>query len=171
MVWQLLEFIYNLFLTNNNLFYNLLSVLLPTMKKLFLKFFLLHCFLLLSGYTYLQAHVIQNEASHYLIKKSKNNQSDRLANIEKSHSNGTNFTAFEDDDDELKLRSTIDSDEEEKLISLKKYADVRNYFTTFFGNLCLKDSLQSTKKYFQDCKYSAYFTSQKWFIVFRVIRI
>lgn len=153
------------------MFYNLLSVLLPTMKKLFLKFFLLHCFLLLSGYTYLQAHVIQNEASHYLIKNSQNNQSDRLANIEKSHSNATNFTAFEGDDNELKLRSTIDTDEEEKIISLKKYADVRNYFTTFFWSLSHKDSFQSTKNYFQYCKYSTYFTSQKWFIVFRVIRI
>jgi len=141
------------------------------MKKLFIKFFLLHCILFLTGYNTLQAHVTQHEVCDATINKLQRNDFGKFEDANKCYKAATNFDLFDNEENKEKLRSIVDIDEEESVSSHKKKTGLNNYFTSVFCVQATADTTQSIKNGLSEIDHFCYFLSEKWFIVFRVIRI
>ena len=62
-------------------------------------------------------------------------------------------------------------EEKHEWISFKKFLDNSNYFTTVFYLLAFAYLCLFLKNRLPSCKHSIYFSSYKWYILFRVIRI
>lgn len=141
------------------------------MKKLFIKFFLFHCILFLTGYTTLQAHVKQHEVCDAPINTLQRIDFGKFEDSTKSYKSVTNFDLFDNEENKQKLRSIVDIDEEESVSSCKKKTGLNNYFTSVFCVQTTADTSQSVKNGLSEIDHFCYFLSEKWFIVFRVIRI
>lgn len=140
------------------------------MKKLFIRFFLFHCILFLTGYNTLQAHV-KHEVCDAPINTLQRNDFGKFEDSSKSYKSATNFDLFDNEENKQKLRSIVDIDEEESVSSSKKKTELYNYFTSVFCVQTTADTSESVKNGLSEIDHFCYFLSEKWFIVFRVIRI
>ena len=70
-----------------------------------------------------------------------------------------------------KIVATEIEEEKHEWISFKKYLESSNYFTTVFYVLAFGCFCLFFKKRLPSCKRSIYFSSYKWYLLFRVIRI
>ena len=70
-----------------------------------------------------------------------------------------------------KIENSDNEEDENELIGLKKFLDVNKYFITAFGGQASGYSHHDIKKSMPSCKLFSNFTSYKWYIIFRVIRI
>lgn len=141
------------------------------MIKALIKYLLSLSILLLSVYSNLYAHSYQECICH--ASKKTLLRSER-ASLGSMHTNQT-----------LLLKSTLSSREKEtckiiaaeieedkhEWISLKKFLDGSNYFTTLFYALAFGYLGLFLKKCLPSCKHSIYFSSYKWYLLFRVFRI
>lgn len=70
-----------------------------------------------------------------------------------------------------KIDNSDNEDDDDKVVSLKKLIDVNKYLVTVYGGQASGFSHHDIKKSMPSCRLFTNFISQKWYILFRVIRI
>ncbi len=138
------------------------------MKKSLVKFFLLLCVSLLSGYAHLYAHTCQDgirPSSLKILERSEHPGFSTVLNeqafINKPAPSGTEKAKYTID-------ATVSEEEDCESISFKKHVEGSHYFTAVFYALIFGHFIHER---LPSCKHALYFSSHKWYLIFRMIRI
>lgn len=140
------------------------------MKTLFKIIISLHI-LLLSGHTQLRAYTY-NDSNYASLEK--NIESHYLNFTEMQDALGINIKTTIPGIQKVndKIDSTDNEKEEDELTSSKKCLDLNNYFTAVFYTAQTPVYVHHyTEKSLPYCKHFSSFSSLKWYIIFRVIRL
>jgi hypothetical protein len=141
------------------------------MTKASAKYLLSLFILLLSVYGNLYAHTNQ-ECNCYSSKRTL--VGSEQASFGALHNNQAQFikaTLSVTENENCKIVAAEIEEEKHEWISFKKYLAYSNYFTTVFYALAFGYFCYLLKKRLPSCKHSIYFSSCKWYLRFRVIRI
>jgi len=137
------------------------------MKRLFNIFFVGLWILLLSGYNQLYAH--EDQTACIAVKNTESSDHSIFSTVQNDHSFIIKSALSSKEKENDKIDPT--EDEDDKLISFKKYLENNNYFITFFCPQTQGCFYHCIKKCLPVCKQFFYFSSCRRYIMFRVIRI
>jgi hypothetical protein len=143
------------------------------MKKVLPRFFLLWCLILLSGYAQPGAFAQKNFIGHSsklthagVDQTGSASSQSRQSLLLNTAASGTKRSGLSH------LATVIESENEtEEFFSFKKHLANSNYFTTVFYFLLAGLFWLYLNKRLPVCRHSFYFSSYKWYLIFRVIRI
>jgi len=140
--------------------------------KLLVRFFIALYIFLLSGHGQLHAasmyrNCLCSSKIYNLDGTIHNGLTNSLQNIE-----CLNYkTTLSKDKVNDKIDTSDNEEDDDELAGLKKLLDVNKYFITAYGGQASGFSHHDLKKSMPSCKLFTNFISQKWYILFRVIRI
>jgi len=141
------------------------------MLKAYTKYLLSLCILLLSVYSQLYAHTYRDGISHSSLKNQINSEQARFGTGQNSPVLARKFVLSVTEKESLKIGVAEIEEEDNKLISFKKYLKNSNYFSTVFYALVFGFLGLFLRIHLPSCKHSLNFPSYKLFLLFRVIRI
>ncbi|RDC64956.1 hypothetical protein AHMF7616_03578 [Adhaeribacter pallidiroseus] len=141
------------------------------MSRAVLQYLLSLCILLLSVYSQLYASTSQECICH-----SSKRTLARYAHVSDGIANGGSSkiikaTLSGTENENCKLIAAEIEEEKHGWVSFKKYLATSNYFTTLLYGLTLSCFGLFLKKRLPSGKHALYFSSYKWYLLFRVIRI
>ena len=142
------------------------------MIKALIKYHILLCILLLSGYTQLSAHIFEENAFYYQINILNGSGDSTFENEELPHPSLVNF-ATSSSERNLLLEDTDVEEEEDERHSAKKKVERLSYFTSLFYVQHLESGFfkRYVKNHLSFCKYLHHVSSLSWYLVFEVFRI
>jgi len=139
--------------------------------KFLVRFFISLFIFLLAGYGQVYAHTSQDTMNYAAIKSLSEPKHSVLADFIKSRDINVkaDISALSKVND--KVDASDNEDEDEKPISIKKLLDNGNYYTTVFNTQTPGYFFSNVKKRLTNFKPFSSATSQRKYILFRVIRI
>ncbi len=141
------------------------------MTKAILKYLLSLGILLLSVYSNLYAHTPQECICHSSKKTLTKSEHTSFGNVKNSQAHIIKATFSVTENESCKLIAAEVEEEKHEWISFKKYLAYSNYFTSFFYALAFGYFCYLLKKRLPLGKHSLYFSTHKWFLIFRVFRV
>ena len=141
------------------------------MTKALLKHLLCLSILLLSVYGNLYAHTYQEGIIHSSKRAFVRNEHASLGTLQNGQTHILKATLSATEQEKFKIVAAEIEEEKHEWISFKKYLENSNYFTTVFYALAFGYICLFFKKRLPSCKYFLYFSSYKWYLLFRAFRI
>ncbi len=135
------------------------------------RFLLSLCVLLLSEYSQLYAYPSQECNSTSFIKTSKESEQARLEFIQHDQPLIISSSPAVTERENAKINAAEIVEEDYISISFKKYLESSHFFTALFYALTFGYCCRFIKTCLPSCKHSIYFSSYKWYLIFRVIRL
>ncbi|KAA5546772.1 hypothetical protein [Adhaeribacter rhizoryzae] len=141
------------------------------MTKAALKYFLSLGILLLSVYGNLYAHGNKVCNCHSFKSTLVSAEQSRFSAGQNTQFQSIKATLSVTESENCKIIAAEIEEEKHEWISFKKYLAQSNYFTTLFYVLAFGYFSLFIKKCLDSFKHALYFSTIKWFLLFRVIRI
>jgi len=137
------------------------------MMRLVITFMLSLCFLFVRGYDHLYVLATHNHTCYSPTRPVKESEQLRLGNTTNKLTILREAASLDADNEGVTATETDDDDE---LLSPRKYVEVFNYFITFFLAYRSEYICRYVKNRLPFCKHFSY-TSSDQYIVLRVIRV
>ena len=141
------------------------------MLKAFIRNFLSLSILLLSVYSNLYAHTFKECICHSSKRTLIKSEHVRFGDAKSTQTKIIRATLSGTENEKCKLVAAEIEEEKQEWLSFKKFLANSNYFSSLFSALVFGFCCLILQKRLPSCKHSLYFSSYKWYILFRVIRI
>jgi len=141
------------------------------MIKAFIKYLLPLCIFLLSGMGQLSAHAQKGSAYYASSKNLKGSAYARIGTAQPDLTTSIKSSLFNTKKVKNRLAAAENEREEDELITFKKNAESSDFFTAVFYTQVLEYLFSYQKSFLAFCKQFSYYSSHRWYLLFRVFRI